>query len=495
MSNYPIPVSIASLTDLSTLDVTVNIVDSSDQFLGLTLVAPSGDTLTLVLNQVPVIGGTANTGIGLSGSNIGVKTYTTNNIPQYALGTTFDDNATRDIFDPNTGGTNANTAPYVGDYRPETFETLDQFLATELAKGAINGTWTLRLNDTNKPPTTPPATPNYIVNWSLSFGRGLTADNSVVVPGSGGIVVPGAVTDTYSTAAPSTPIGIGPGVVMAQDNTLGDFSNSRGGSTSRSSARSPIPSTTSRTPPTTRKSSCPTPTTTAGPGASRPRSTTIRPPRTATPRTPRISTTSSTAGASTSRRSPWTRPPGPWSCPGETPATTPRTPWSRPISPPASTAAIPSMSRTTPIPSDGDRRDHRPDRRPGPAGRQWHDHGQFRQRRLRIRHLDRAWPSTTDRSTRSGRATSTRPRWSTTYRPATPCPSSIGRWSSPPDRGSSTAPWGRSRMPRRPAAWSASRSLRPADQSARQHHHLIHRRRRPGLLQGLTNGDGPSPSR
>ncbi len=198
----------------------MNIVDSSDQFLGLTLIAPSGDTFTLVLNQVPFIGATANTGIGISGADMGVKTYTDNNIATYAMGTTFADTATRDIFDPTTAGANGNTAPYIGQYQPENRETLDEFLQQELAKG-INGTWTLETNDTNTPPTTPPTTPNYLINWSLSFGRGLTADNDVVVPGSQGLIVGGSASAPGTVAVPSSPVDIGPGVVMAEDNTLG----------------------------------------------------------------------------------------------------------------------------------------------------------------------------------------------------------------------------------------------------------------------------------
>ena len=131
------------------LDVTVNIFDSGDQFLGLTLVAPSGDTFTLVLNQVPVIGGSADTGIGISGGNVGVVSYTDNNIATYAMGTTFADTATRDIFDPTTAGTNGNTAPYIGDYRPEGdgAESLDHFLALELAQ------WHQRHLDARSPTT------------------------------------------------------------------------------------------------------------------------------------------------------------------------------------------------------------------------------------------------------------------------------------------------------------------------------------------------------
>ena len=237
-TELPIAVSIPKTANLNTLDVTVNIVDSSDQYLGLYLVAPNGDTFELLANQVPFIGATANTGQGISGTNLGVVTYTTNNIPYYAMGTTFDDNATRNIYDPSGAGTNANTGPAIGSYRPENFQTLDTFLASEIAKGAINGTWKLLLNDTNTPPTTPPTTPNYLINWSLSFGKGLVANNDVVLPNlndstglsitpinsyaSSGVTSAGTVLGTVSV--PSSPVDIGTDLVMAEDNTLGAYS-------------------------------------------------------------------------------------------------------------------------------------------------------------------------------------------------------------------------------------------------------------------------------
>ena len=232
-TSFQIPVSIANTADLRTLDVTVNIFDTDLTHLGLTLRAPSGDTFTLFFNQVPVIGGTADTGIGIGGANLGIMTYTNNNIALYAMGTTFDDNATRSIFDPTSAGTNAITGPAIGDYRPEQ-GSLDAFLQRELAKG-LNGTWTLETNDTNTPPTTPPATPNFLVNWSLSFGRGLAADNDIVLPnfnqasGLGVSVIAGSVNGTGGLAGlPSSPVNIGPGLVMAQDNTLGPDSPHEG---------------------------------------------------------------------------------------------------------------------------------------------------------------------------------------------------------------------------------------------------------------------------
>ena len=95
---------------------------------------------------------------------------------------------------------------------------------------------------------------------------------------------------------------------------------------------------------------------------------------------------------------------------------------------------------------DGHRRDHGPDARPGPAGRQQLIGQQPTARPPTASAPRWAWPSTTGSSTRSGRATSTRRivvngaiQGSAAVHPCT------SRWSSPPGRGSSTAPWGRSR--------------------------------------------------
>ncbi len=228
------PVSIPNTTDLNSLEVTVNIVNSSDADLGLYLEAPSGDLFELVDNQTIDTSPTASTSItseGFSGGNVGVVTYTNNNIASYAMGTTFADTATRDIFDPTTSGTNGNTAPYIGQYAPEfggtqppgvraTSGSLDGFLQQELAKG-INGTWKLVTFDSN---TSAPSSPNFIINWSLTFGRGLSPDVRTLVPATKGLVVAGSVTASGTVTEPSSPVAIGPGVVMTEDNTLGQNS-------------------------------------------------------------------------------------------------------------------------------------------------------------------------------------------------------------------------------------------------------------------------------
>ena len=163
-------VDITNTSTLDSLEVTVNIIDSADNYLNLTLVSPDNATYTLTLNEF----GT-DTGVGISGSNVGVVTYSDNNIGSYAVGTTFTDTATRDIFDTTTSGTNGNSTPYIGDYRPENGETLKEFLEAQIKNGDVNGTWKLETTDTN---TGTPSSPQFVVNWSLSFGHGLKRGQS-----------------------------------------------------------------------------------------------------------------------------------------------------------------------------------------------------------------------------------------------------------------------------------------------------------------------------
>ena len=96
------------------------------------------------------------------------------------MGTTFTDTATRDIFDTTLTGTNGNTAPYIGDFRPENGETLDEFLAAQIKTASQRHLDSSRPSTPTRAPTSP-LHPNYLVNWSLSFGHGLKADT----PGHG----------------------------------------------------------------------------------------------------------------------------------------------------------------------------------------------------------------------------------------------------------------------------------------------------------------------
>ena len=161
--DFQVPVNVSNLTDLTSLSVRVYIFNPNNQYLGLVLIAPGGQSITL---QQP--GQLAGAGEG----------YTDNG---FLLGTIFDDIAHRPVgLDQGTN----ETAPYIGDYRA-IGGTLRQFLLS--LNGNINGTWTLETNDTN---TSTSATPGVMLDWSISFGRGLTPDNYVTIPGTNGLVLP-----------------------------------------------------------------------------------------------------------------------------------------------------------------------------------------------------------------------------------------------------------------------------------------------------------------
>jgi len=212
------------INNLDILSLTVAATDSTLANLGMFLIAPNGDSFELFAPQT--IGGATVMARGISGSNLGINNG-------FAVGTTFIDNAARSIVDinPFTGARGA-ASPFIGNFRPEgdfftnpnntNGITLNQFLQTELKKGDINGTWSLETEDTNTSASTTPAVVNF---WTLNLNTGLTADpNDVVINGTNGLVLPASASNRYPTAAPSSPTGISPGVVMASDNTLGSFS-------------------------------------------------------------------------------------------------------------------------------------------------------------------------------------------------------------------------------------------------------------------------------
>jgi subtilisin-like proprotein convertase family protein len=209
-TTFSLPVNISNLTNLDSLDVRVDIIDPTDQFLGLVLIAPNNaGSYTLV-----------DPGI-LTGANVGVQTYTNNNIGDYELGTIFDDNASRMI-----GVDKSQTAPYFGDYQPD-----GDFPGSTLADfvrglgNNVNGTWKL---ETIGIDTSTTASPGFLLDWSLSFGRGLTPDNYVTVGASQGLMLPISATGLPTTTVPASPVPIGPGIVMAIDNTLGPDSPHEG---------------------------------------------------------------------------------------------------------------------------------------------------------------------------------------------------------------------------------------------------------------------------
>ena len=143
------------------------------------------------------------------------------------LGTVFDDQATRLITDTTA------TAPYTSYFRPEgdgsTTTSGDEIdddyggATPTTGVGGIDGTWILQITD-NVNSGTPP--PNQSVrSLALTFTSGQVAGTQTRSrrPSSAG-----SLTGTYPTAAPATPNGIGPGLVLASDNTLGAYSQFQG---------------------------------------------------------------------------------------------------------------------------------------------------------------------------------------------------------------------------------------------------------------------------
>jgi subtilisin-like proprotein convertase family protein len=220
---FPVAVNISNPAPATGLTVTVNLIHPTDANVGLVLQAPDGATITLM--QAGTITG-ANIGVfGESTTSFGVN-----------IGTVFDDNATRGIFDPNTGGTNAITGPAVGHYQitgaptdtlPFDEDTLTNFVTYVQSHGGLNGTWTLNVEDIK----TETALGN-VRNFTLQITTGMVAaapQNVATFFGFGGQVVGGALLNTgYPTVAPSTAQGIGPGLVLAVDNTLGPDSPFQG---------------------------------------------------------------------------------------------------------------------------------------------------------------------------------------------------------------------------------------------------------------------------
>ncbi len=221
-----ISIPAADISSLTSISLSLAITDSNDANLGLALVAPGGLTYTLFVPST--IGGATVATRGITGANVGVNNF-------FNVGTTFTDNAARSIVDinPFTGARGAG-APYVGNFRAEQdfFSnpgTLDAFLQRVKAAGDINGTWSLQVTDTE---TSAPSSPLTVNFWTLNLTSGMvpsTNEYSISAAAEAAaalplIVVQGSLTNIYPRSSPATPNGVGPGLVLASDNTLGSFS-------------------------------------------------------------------------------------------------------------------------------------------------------------------------------------------------------------------------------------------------------------------------------
>jgi subtilisin-like proprotein convertase family protein len=212
VTDYPVTVNInnANFTALSNLTVTVNIVHPAVQELSLTLIAPDGTRVPLVTNQIDGSGNT-NAGVGVSGANMGIAT---NGTP---IGTTFNDQALEDIVSYN-GTSRDVVAPYIGNYQPEFGSLTGPFQGDSAAK--LKGTWTLEIVDNKN------SNAGTLVNWSLGFTSGLVAGGPSVIALT--YVHGNALNTNFLAPSAASPIGIGPGLQVASDNTLGAYSPYQG---------------------------------------------------------------------------------------------------------------------------------------------------------------------------------------------------------------------------------------------------------------------------
>ena len=106
---------------------------------------------------------------------------------------------------------------------------MDGFIQEVKDDGDVNGIWKIVTIDTNTS-TTVQTPPNAVIFWTLNLGTGLKPDLDVVLPQPQSVqglvanVLPGSITNIYPTTSAASPTGIGPGLVLAADNTLGSFS-------------------------------------------------------------------------------------------------------------------------------------------------------------------------------------------------------------------------------------------------------------------------------
>ena len=210
-TNFPIAVNIPANSNFSTLSdltVTIPINHPALNELSLVLIPPPGSLLPSGQPMPAITLAQENTGanIGLSGANLGIL----NGIP---IGTTFDQNATRSI----SGGSGA-AAPYFGHFRPEV-GSLAVYNGATAAE--LNGQWTLQITDFKNGNV---GTVNS-EGWAMTFTSGMNVGTNTVVTTTS---VRGNLNGTGQLVSAAAPTGIGPGLSLASDNTLGAYSPYQG---------------------------------------------------------------------------------------------------------------------------------------------------------------------------------------------------------------------------------------------------------------------------
>ena len=201
----------SSITSLGGLSVRIALQHNDLSQVGIRLIDPSGTrSVQLFFTGTDQAGNATN--IGIAGTELGLQDHT------YTPGTIFTDDAVRDIRDATAA------SPYIGAFNPNGGSLNATFGGMTAAE--IAGNWTIRITDfrfTDQSGTAPQDLPQIQeaeIRISQNFDDGLGADNS-----TGSFVNRNNPTGTaHPTANPANPAGIGAGISLAVDNSLGAFS-------------------------------------------------------------------------------------------------------------------------------------------------------------------------------------------------------------------------------------------------------------------------------
>ncbi len=196
--NTTFPIAVPAGITPTNLAVKVEITHPTLANVSLTLISPDGKT------KIPLVAPGAATGANFGASSFG-------------------DNAAT-VFVPSAPISLANAAaPYVNKFSTPG-------LANLLNKPLQSGNWLLQVTDNG----TAAGSVAYLADAELAVTQGFipTPAINVIAGGKGvdgnGIAVRGALLNSYPLASTVDPLGIGPGITIASDNTLGAYSATAG---------------------------------------------------------------------------------------------------------------------------------------------------------------------------------------------------------------------------------------------------------------------------
>ncbi|WP_422931845.1 beta strand repeat-containing protein [Singulisphaera sp. PoT] len=191
-----VPSTLANFGTLSDLSVSVTLSGTAVNTISLVLIPPTGSGLqpvTLVVNG------------SISGANLGIAT------DGIQGSTIFSDYGARTIDDK------ASSSPYMGVYQPSGGAALGGIYRGATAS-QLAGAWTLQLVNTGTAAAS-------VVKWSINLVSGMAPSNDHQIIDTN---ARGTLTGGGSLATPVTAQGIGPGISLASDNTLGAYSPNQG---------------------------------------------------------------------------------------------------------------------------------------------------------------------------------------------------------------------------------------------------------------------------